>query len=162
MEKLDVRTEKIIEDFLAKAEKFLEEAKAISNGYIPQFSLVVRKAHDSVELALKVLFLIVGGDYPKPKNHNIGQFLTKEFLDTKLKDFPPYLIWEKIPHIRLISTTLAKWKDLAMYGDEEINAASNQIFGREEANFSIKGAEEIINSIRSFYYHYRYKVSGGS
>jgi len=157
MKKLDKRIEQRIEDFLNKSERSINEAKEIFRGYLSSFPSIIEKAQECVELSLKALFLLVGENYPK--DHAVGKFLTKNFLETKLKGFPPYLIWEKIPHIRLISNTLADWKNLATYGDEEIDAASNQIFGEDEANFAIKGAEKALDSVRSCYYHYRYEVS---
>jgi len=116
-----------------RAGKSLEEARdAMESADYPR---CIARAQECVEMAIKTIFVILQGEYPK--GHEISDELVK--LIAKM---PDWLI-DELGRMKIASKALSQWKDLARYGDELLKLSPERLFRELDAKFALKFAEEL-------------------
>jgi HEPN domain-containing protein len=130
-----------------RAERALEEARDLyeSNDY----PYCIIRAKECIELTLKAVFILVGEKYPK--KHDVSKELTK------ISEKFPEWFKEKLAKIKLSSKLSEEWKNLAMYGDEELGLSPERIFNYLEAKLILKHAEAISSDFLRLLIEYKGK-----
>ena len=119
--------------YLRDSEYSLQEAKnALREGL---FHKAVRRAQESVELAIKAVLRLMGLDYPK--NHEVSGL-----LEAALKRMnPPQEIQSALPAIKRISLKMALERGPAFYGDEAALKPPQQLYRKRDAEEGVRNAE---------------------
>ena len=120
---------KLSEAYLRQAEYRLTSAREALRR--KNFAYCVRLSQEVVELSTKGLLRSVGVEYPKFHD-------TSPALRTA-KDRFPRGVAESLAEA---SEELARFRALAMYGDENKNLGPNEIFGRDDAEGALEKARK--------------------
>jgi HEPN domain-containing protein len=100
----------------------------------------VRQAQECVELSLKACLRLVGIE--PPKWHDAGPIIRRE-----RENFPEWFK-EHVERIVLISRSLRKERELAMYGDEGSKIPPEELYTRFDAEKAIEGAGFVLEIAR--------------
>jgi len=122
-----------LDKFYSKANAILAEAQDHAKKY--EYDLCVRRSQEAFELFLKIMFKLIGKEYPQ--RHEISEEIYQVFSALKIFDFSA----QKVAQIVHRNRTLSLWRDKSFYGDEKLNVAS--IFTDEEAKVALRYAEDI-------------------
>jgi HEPN domain-containing protein len=122
----------VARSYLRHAEARLRDAKeALAEGL---YSYALRLSQECVELSLKASLKIVGIEYPK--KHDVADVL----LMAKGR-FPGWF-QSKIDFLADTSRTLAKKREVIMYGDEALMLSPDEVVSGEEARAAVESAEK--------------------
>ncbi|MEN3010619.1 MAG: HEPN domain-containing protein [Candidatus Bipolaricaulaceae bacterium] len=108
---------------LRRAELILEEARA----YLQKkaWNLVVRRAQEATELALKAALRSVGVE--PPRVHDVGPALREHS-----QRFPAFFV-EAIPKLASISRALRNERETSLYGDVETGTPPEELYFESDA-----------------------------
>jgi len=114
-----------------ESEELLKEAKRAYQS--SQYNIAVRRAQETVELALKGLLIILGIEYPKI--HDVGTVFYEQVKAKGVK------IEEKdLEKIKFISSQLTKEREASFYMEKD--------YIKEEAEEASEGAEFVFSQIK--------------
>ncbi|MEM2136031.1 MAG: HEPN domain-containing protein [Candidatus Jordarchaeaceae archaeon] len=138
-----MNTEEISKAYFRDSEYTLREAKnALKKGFHHR---AVRRAQESVELALKATLRLLGLDYPR--RHEVG-----EFFESALQNLnPPQEILNALPEIKRVSLNLVLKRGPAFYGDEAALKPPEQLYTRKDAEEGITNAEYTLKICKEIY-----------
>jgi HEPN domain-containing protein len=120
---------------LDEAKVRLEAAKIfIERG---RYSYVVRQSQECVELSLKSALRVAGIEYPK--QHEVSDLLIEK------REFYPAWFAEELEKVSRISKELMRKRMPSMYGEETWGQPPRSLFGREDAESSVRSAEYVFN-----------------
>lgn len=122
--------------FLADALYSLKEAKEALNDGI--YHRAIRRAQESVELALKAILRLFGIEYPK--KHEISDVLN--YLSQKRK--LPAWFTSELDKICEISKRLASERGPAFYGDERAFVPPKTLYNKDDAEKAINDCEYVV------------------
>jgi len=128
-------------DYLSESKLRLDTAESVINK--KAYAFTVRQSQEAVELSLKAALRLLGLDFPKW--HDISEVLLKE------KDKFPMEFQNVIPKIAIISSSLTKKRETAMYGDEENNSPPSKIFNKNDAEDALKDAKFCFNFLEELF-----------
>lgn len=123
---------------LSRAEVILEEARNLR--FKEAWNLVVRRAQEAVELALKGVLLWAGLEIPWV--HDAGIFLrqhSSRFPD----DFA-----QQIPRLASISRALGVERERSFYGDEKSLLPPETLYSEEDATEALEKAAFVLGTCR--------------
>ena len=118
------------EAHLRQAQEILLEAQGLMGRGV--WNLVVRRAQEAVELALKAALRAVGVEVPKI--HDVG---------TMLEDYAarfPAAAHGDVGRLASISRRLTRERELSFYGDEAAGAVPQRLYTSEDAQQAIQEA----------------------
>jgi len=101
------------------------------------YSYVVRQSQECVELSLKSVLRVAGIEYPK--QHEVSDVLLEK------KELYPGWFAEELEKVSRISKELMRKKVPSMYGEETLGRPPRSLFGREDAESSVRSAEYVFN-----------------
>ncbi|MEM3587387.1 MAG: HEPN domain-containing protein [Candidatus Jordarchaeaceae archaeon] len=138
-----MNTEDMAKAYFRDSEFSLREAKtALKQGLNHR---AIRRAQESVELAIKAILRLIGRDYPK--KHEVGSL-----LEVALQNLdPPQEILDALPEIKRISLNLALKRGPAFYGDEATLKTPEQLYTKKDAEEAIGYAEYTLKICRKIY-----------
>jgi HEPN domain-containing protein len=126
---------------LHRAQTILQEAQYLYEQGV--WNLVVRRAQESVELALKGALWWAGLD--APRFHDVGAFLREN-----QQRFPENFA-RHIPRLAAISRSLSVERERSFHGDEVLRLPPEQIYTQhdavealEQARFALEACRELI------------------
>jgi HEPN domain-containing protein len=123
---------------LRQAEEILIEARGLQDR--AAWNLVVRRAQEAVELALKATLRAAGVEVPRV--HDVGAILRE--YSTR---FPDELRVD-IDKLATISRRLGRERELSFYGDEQAGAAPQRLYTPDDAVQAIADAEVVLAWVR--------------
>ncbi len=127
------------EGLLTQARAILAEARSLnSHG---EWSLVVRRSQEIVELALKAALRTAGLEVPKL--HDVGTFL-KDHRGRFPVDFRA-----RLDDLVSISQRLRKERETAFYGDEEADVPPQALYTENHARAALADAGEVFDLCRA-------------
>ena len=139
-----MRTDLLARDYLERARnRLIDASSALKRGAFPE---VVRYSQECVELCLKAVLRIVGIEYPKV--HDVG-----DVLEINADKFPKWFRIN-IPKLRRISAELAQKRGPSLYGIERLGKPPSEIFGREDAEDSLKKARFVYTLCHKFFEYF--------
>jgi HEPN domain-containing protein len=124
---------------LHRAQIILREAQRLYEQGI--WNLVVRRAQEAVELALKGALWWAGLDVPR--FHDVGSFL-RENQQRFPEDFAPH-----IPQLAAISRSLSAERERSFYGDEVLRIPPEQIYSQHDATQALEQARFALEACRN-------------
>lgn len=122
------------EAHLRQAQEILLEAQGLVARGV--WNLVVRRAQEATELALKAALRGVGVEVPKV--HDVG---------VTLKDYAnrfPDVSQEQVDRLASISRRLSRERELSFYGDEATGAAPQRLYTSEDAQQAMEEAQFVV------------------
>lgn len=123
---------------LRRAELILEEAQSLeSKG---AWNLVVRRAQEVVELALKGALLWAGLEVPWV--HDMGAFLRRH------RNRFPVWFGRQIPRLASISRAMGVERERSFYGDEESGLPPEMLYGEDDAAEALERAALVLDVCR--------------
>lgn len=124
------------ETHIKTAQRFLEGAGRVFE--LGDYHLTVRWSQECIELSVKAVLRIYGIEFPKTRD--VSTTLTSLEL--------PFPQWFKERLERIASTmkAITPKRGPALYGDEEKMIPPSELFGKEETEDFLKGAEFVFNS----------------
>lgn len=124
------------------ARKTLEEAeRALAEDSYP---LAVRRAQESVEMAIKAVLRLLTVEFPKA--HDVS-----DLLKDLAKNFPlPAWFEEKLPALAAAMAWLSEKRGLSMYGDEEKLIPPTELFDRMDAIKAVGDCREVFSVCEKF------------
>lgn len=130
----------LAQGWLRQARNILKEAEhELKSGL---WHLAVRRAQESVEMALKALLGSAGIEIPRV--HDVGALIKKQ------KDrFAPE-IQKEVDRIQSISRRLGKERETSFYGDEETMIPPDELYNESDAKTAVEDARFITNLIESY------------
>ena len=124
---------------LRRASVILEEAQSLhARG---AWNLVVRRAQEAVELALKGCLLWASIEVPHM--HDVGVILRQHH------DRFPAWFGEQIPLLVSVSRALAAERERSFYGDERIGLPPEALYGEFDASEALEKAASAVQICRS-------------
>ena len=123
---------------LHRAEVILEEARSLK--VKKAWNLVVRRAQEAVESALKGALLWASLEVPRV--HDVGTFLRQHS-----NRFPPGFA-QQIPRLASISRTLAVERARSFYGDEESGLPPEMLYSEQDATEALEKAVFVLDVCR--------------
>ncbi|MDH5811858.1 MAG: HEPN domain-containing protein [Candidatus Methanomethylicaceae archaeon] len=123
----------ISESFLRQAYARLKDAEDALKDNLNPYAL--RLSQECVELSLKAALKLVGIEYPK--KHDVSRPL----IDAKSR-FPEWFQSE-IEFMAHVSRTLAKKREISMYGDDASFLSPDELVTREEASKAVEQAKRV-------------------
>lgn len=123
---------------LRRAETILEEARRHRDG--GAWNLVVRRAQESVEIALKGALLWAGIDVPRA--HDVGPALARS-----TRRFPAHF-GRIVPVLASTSRELAAERERSFYGEEESGIPPEQLYGPDDAGEALQRAGAVVHACR--------------
>jgi len=138
---LSLNNKDLAKDYLNGAKIRLETAENVINK--KAYAYCVRQCQEAVELSLKAALRMVGIDYPKW--HDISDILIKE------KEKFPDIFQKNITKLTLISKTLIKYREPAMYGDEESSKVPSSLFNLKIAQEALKNAKFCLENVENLF-----------
>lgn len=131
----------IAKSYIRQAKERLKHAgEAIENGNYPY---TIRQSQEAVELALKAALRIVGIE--PPKWHDVGPILKREF-----NRFPKWF-QEKIAFMARVSRRLRREREPAMYGDEELGLAPEDLYDKVDAEEALRDAQHVVDLVEKLF-----------
>jgi len=130
--------EGIARAYLAQAGEILLEAENARRRSV--WNLVVRRAQEAVELALKAA--LRGAGIEVPHVHDVGIFLKEQRAK-----FPEVFQME-IERLASISRRLRREREVSFYGDEEVGAAPQQLYTEPDARMALDDAQYVLEHCR--------------
>lgn len=127
--------------YLAQAEEILLEAENAHGRGV--WNLVVRRAQEAVELALKAA--LRGAGIEVPRVHDVGVFLKEQHAK-----FPEAFRTE-IERLASISRRLRREREVSFYGDEEVGAAPQQLYAEPDARMALDDAGYVLEQCRRLF-----------
>ncbi|HXG15817.1 MAG TPA: HEPN domain-containing protein [Calidithermus sp.] len=124
--------------YLAQAALILEEAERHRQG--GAWHLAVRRAQETVELALKAVLRAAGVEVPRV--HDVGVFLRQE------ADRLPKAVVEELDRLVSISRRLRGEREVAFYGDDEVGAPPAQLYTAADATEALADARFVLDRCR--------------
>ncbi len=122
----------------AEAQTILEEARGLLRR--GAWNLVVRRAQEAVELALKAVLRSVGVEVPRV--HDVGPALRLH------ADRLPVALREQVDSLAAISQRLARERERSFYGDEEGGKGPQALYSAEDAQQALSDAEWVLGACR--------------
>lgn len=123
------------EKHYSKAMEILRESEEQLKKF--NWDLVVRRAQESSELFIKIIFWLLEKDFSKI--HDIGKNIYT-VTDT-LKEYG--LDSQKLAEIVLVSQTLSSWRETSFYGDEKLSITG--IFSETEGRLAVSYAQKMMS-----------------
>lgn len=99
--------------------------------------LAVRRAQETVELALKAVLRAAAVEVPRV--HDVGAFLRQE------ADRLPKAIVEELDRLVSISRRLRGEREVAFYGDEEVGAPPEHLYTAGDAEQALEDARFVLS-----------------
>lgn len=130
--------EEIARSHIAQAAEIVAEGRSLCERGL--WHLAVRRAQETVELALKGALRLAGVEVPHV--HDVGIFL-KEARGR----FPDGFSRE-IDRLASISRRLRAERELCFYGDEETETPPERLYSEEDARGALAEAEEVVRRSR--------------
>lgn len=127
-------------DYLSKAERFLRVAREAV--FDKDYSLGVRWAQESIELAVKAVLRCLGIEFPK--EHDVSEVLAG--IEEKL----PSWFEENVPLIARIMREITVQRGPALYGYERELIPAGKIFGEEMGKKALKDSEFVYDLCKKF------------
>ncbi len=121
-----------------EAETILEEARGLLQR--GAWNLVVRRAQEAVELALKAVLRSVGVEVPRV--HDVGPALRLH------ADRLPDDLRAQVEVLAGISQRLARERERSFYGDEEGGRGPQALYAPEDAEQALAGADAVLRACR--------------
>jgi len=121
-------------------ERLRHAAEALEEGNYPY---VTGQCQESVELLLKAALRLVGIE--PPKWHDVGPLLRRE-----ASRFPEWFR-DAIPGLARISRRLRREREPAMYGDEELGLAPEELYDHDDAAEALEWAKETARIVVKLY-----------
>nr|MDO8081355.1 HEPN domain-containing protein [Candidatus Freyarchaeota archaeon] len=138
-----MNTEDLSKAYFRGSEYTLQEAKnALKQGLHHR---AVRRAQESVELAIKATLRLLGRDYPK--KHEVGSLLEATLQTLS----PPQEILNALPEIKRESLNLVLKRGPTFYGDEATLKTPEQLYTRKDAEEAIRYAEYTLKICKEIY-----------
>ena len=128
-------------DYLNESKLRLDTAESVINK--KAYAFTVRQSQEAVELSLKAALRLLGIDFPKW--HDISEVLIKE------KEKFPTEFQDIIPKLATISSSLAKKREPAMYGDIENKEPPSKIFNKKDAENALKDAKFCLKFVEELF-----------
>lgn len=123
---------------LRQAEAILVEAQSLLERGV--WNLVVRRAQEATELALKAALRVAGVEVPRV--HDVGATVRAH-----ARRFPePFRL--HVDRLAEISRRLAREREVAFYGDEQLGTAPQALYGEDEAVHAFSDSEFVVRSCR--------------
>jgi len=132
-----MNTRVMAEDYIKRARTNLRQAEDSCS--IADFATSIRRAQESVELALKAVLRLLAIEYPL--KHDVGDVL--ETLQRR-KDLPSWFTSE-IPNLVEISADLSRKRGPAMYGYEAEFKPASDLFTEEDSNKALEAAKKVFS-----------------
>ncbi len=129
----------LAEAHLRQAEEILIEAEGLLGR--GAWNLVVRRAQEVVEIALKSALRVVGVEVPRV--HDVGVIL----VDCAAR-FPEAVRGES-DRMASISRRLSRERELSFYGDERTGKAPQRLYTHEDAQQALADAHTVLGWTRS-------------
>jgi HEPN domain-containing protein len=137
---------KVARAYLRQAEARLKDAReALQEGNYPY---AVRLSQECVEMSLKAVLKAVGIEYPKI--HDVSEILVD------VRDRFPEWFKAELEFLRESSKTLAKKREISLYGGEEAFLSPEEVISRRDAEDATQRAgkthelcKRLIDSIES-------------
>ncbi len=108
--------------------------------------LAVRRAQESVEMALKAALRLVGIEIPRL--HDVGTLLRAE-----QERFPAWFQAD-VDRLASISRGLRRDRELSFYGDEDLGQPPEQIFSRYDGEQAVAQARSVLEQCRRLMVEY--------
>jgi len=124
-------TKELVRGYIDQAETHQKTARNLLDQW--QFPESIHASQSCVELCLKAV--LNNYEVSVPHKHDVGAELAQ--ISEKL----PESFREKVAKYRLISLTLAMWRDPSMYGLGEF--PPDKMFGQAEAKLALQFAQDI-------------------
>ncbi len=128
---------------LLRAQTIFQEAQHLYEQGV--WNLVVRRAQEAVELALKGALWWAGLDVPR--FHDVGSFL-RESQQRFPEDFA-----QRIPQLASISRSLSVERERSFYGDEVLRLPPEQIYTQHDAAQALEQARFVLEACRQLIEH---------
>jgi len=123
--------EDLVKGYIDQAGTYKKTAQNLLEQW--QFPESVHASQSCVELCLKAVLKKYGASIPH--KHDVGAELAQ------ISEKFPKSFRERVAKFRLISLTLAMWRDPSMYGLEQF--PPDKMFGHAEAKLALQFAEEV-------------------
>jgi len=133
-----MNTYEAAQHMIARAALILDEACYLQGK--GAWNLVVRRAQEVVELALKAALLWAGLE--APHTHDVGPVL-KLHAERFTEPFQ-----RQIPRLASISRALRAEREISFYGDEQSGVPSETLYTLEDAGESLSKAREALEACR--------------
>jgi HEPN domain-containing protein len=133
-----VTNDEMARAYLAQAEEILLEAENAHGRAV--WNLVVRRAQEAVELALKAA--LRGAGIEVPRVHDVGVFLKEQRAKF------PEAFRAEIERLASISRRLRREREVSFYGDEEAGAAPQQLYAEPDARMAPDDAGYVLEQCR--------------
>lgn len=130
-----MRTDELALDYIDRAELTLEEARGAFEKEV--YSLTIRRAQETVELALKAALRFLAIEYPR--DHDVSDVLLR------IRESRPLPDWfeKRIDFMVGVSSDLARKRGPAFYGIERSVMPASKLFDRDEGMKALKNADEV-------------------
>jgi HEPN domain-containing protein len=129
-----VTSAEIARAYLRQAALIFEEAERHCRA--GAWHLAVRRAQETVELALKAVLRAAAVEVPRV--HDVGAFLRQE------ADRLPKAIVEELDRLVSISRRLRGEREVAFYGDEEVGAPPEHLYTAGDAEQALEDARFVL------------------
>lgn len=130
-----MRTDELALDYIDRAELTLDEARGAFEKKV--YSLTIRRAQETVELALKAALRFLAIEYPR--DHDVSDVLLR-IRETRLL---PDWFEKRIDFMVSVSGDLARKRGPAFYGIERSVMPASKLFDRDEGLKALKNAGEV-------------------
>ena len=121
------------------------------------YDLCVRRSQEAFELFLKIVFKLMGKEYPTSiKGHELSEQIMSiyEKLKAALKDY--YFPKEDIVRIIIGSKVLHLWRNISLYGEEKLEKVGiSKIFTEKEAELALdylNKVSQLCDILRDYFY----------
>jgi len=148
MKQKEERAIKLAESWLERAWHKLDEAK--EHLKLSHYAESISSSQECIELSIKVVFLLLRGEYPK--RH---EFKEEEF-EAILNKVPEKLEYLEFPKLYLYSKFWSNFYTVTKYGLEKMGVGANKLFEKEEAELALRHAERCksaANQLESYVKH---------
>ncbi|MCX7680608.1 MAG: HEPN domain-containing protein [Anaerolineae bacterium] len=133
--------EEMAQAYLEQALEILIEAESFYRRGV--WNLVMRRAQEAVEMALKAALRGMGVEVPR--THDVGLWL-REYREK----FPPGFA-QDIDRLAAISRRLRREREVSFYGDEEVGAPPQAIYTQTDAQEALEEAEWVVGRCRDLW-----------
>ena len=125
----------LAESYYTRSSNKLDEARRQIEGF--SYPESISASQESIEFAIKAIFLCIGESHPK--SH---EFTDDQFIKVIAKAPSEVKSTHNFPRLLLISRFWSQFYEIAKYGNEKLGIGPENLFKEHEAKLALRHAEE--------------------